>query len=250
MSALGRDTFGRPAESGSNRPLSLIEKFRVLVYNCSFEAKLSASEIKVFVFLVCRQNPSTARCDPSVRRLMSDTGLSERSVRGALSSLAKKGKIKRSRESSWSRNQIRITPVQKPVLDAVLKRPLVYPLQDLANEPAGSCRESVHFSAPRKGKGKQKEKDALTSAASANSRCRDGTGTATCAEDKTEPLRDQQEFERAAVSYASKAGFSYEDLVEMNSEDYDRIYRDYRSGRCGLGEALKELVDRLASEQL
>ena len=65
MSALGRDTSGRPAESGSNRPLSLIEKFRVLIYNCSCEVKLSASEIKVLAFLVCRQN----ELPPEIRTL-------------------------------------------------------------------------------------------------------------------------------------------------------------------------------------
>ena len=75
------------------RPLDMMGKLNVIDEWIQPAHGLRYSEIKVLQALVRRQNPKTGQCNPGVTTLMTDTGLKERAVRGALAKLQKAGAL-------------------------------------------------------------------------------------------------------------------------------------------------------------
>lgn len=90
---------------------------------------LKSTERFVGVVLAYHLNDGTKRCDPSVRRICSETGLSDRAVQGAIKRLEKGGHITIKREKG-SRNFYKLhpqcanAPKQAPVLAPVTWAPL------------------------------------------------------------------------------------------------------------------------------
>ncbi|WP_238704912.1 helix-turn-helix domain-containing protein [Parasedimentitalea marina] len=72
---------------------------------------MTRSAIIVLSRLLDRQNTKTGRCDPSVIRIVEETGMCERSVRGAFKELETRGALKRYRANRRSRNQFMIFSV-------------------------------------------------------------------------------------------------------------------------------------------
>ena len=52
---------------------------------------------------------------------------------------------------------------------------------------------------------------------------------------------DPGEFERRMVKAFEKVGMGYEDLVDVPSENFEKIYNEHASGQITFGEAARRL---------
>ena len=91
----------------THKPLNFVEKNEVLRTLVN-RTDLTKTAIRVFFRLLDHQNPKSGQCNPSNRRIAKTLGISERSVRSAISELKQIGAIKVRKGAGNRSNQYQI----------------------------------------------------------------------------------------------------------------------------------------------
>ncbi|MEO0378229.1 MAG: helix-turn-helix domain-containing protein [Cyanobacteria bacterium P01_A01_bin.17] len=206
----------------SGNALNVVQKVQTIFDRMGPEWQLQPAALKVLIALIQRQNPKSGRCDPSAMTLMRDTGLKERTVRGATTELAQKGLIIISRKGSWGRNRYKIVPASPEDIARKLSVERDHDMQTFAEEDAEICMSAMQDLAPKKRKEKIKKKKATQY-----------------------PTVGPERFEANIVKAFMKAGLTYEDLINLPTGLFVRTYENYASGAYSFTCAVKKLVEAL-----
>ena len=234
------------------KPLDFQAKFAALHYWLRPEANLKLSEYKVLARLIDRQNRKTGQCNPSVVRLMDDTGLCERSVRGAISSLQKKGAIgKPPRPRGGKRKYVIYSegtlPSETLIACTGIKEKGLGDLQSVAVNPARSYMKDVQQTAYINKKEKDSEKRTPHADSGEKFPSRDLSLEPLSDEERAERSspRSQERFEKYARGAFENKGYEYEVLVNLPTGTFEAIYSLYAEGDLTKKQAVAELLSEV-----
>ena len=133
----GRHCRSRHRIMTNHLPLDLMQKWKTHQFWIRQKPALTRSALVVLSRLLDRQNTKTGRCDPSVIGIVEETGVCERSVRGAFKELETRGALKRYRAKRRSRNQFMIFSVAELDLHRSFMKQKI---RGSARRPAVCCR--------------------------------------------------------------------------------------------------------------
>lgn len=226
--------------------LQLTDKWQALLYWVSAQPGLTRSGLIVLIRLLDHQNPKTGRCDPSAQTIQDKTHLCERSVRNAISELKVCGAISTTRKTLRSRNQVVLRKVEdlKNNTTKCIGRNHQSRVHSCSDKAALACRSSLHPTAPEKEKKKNKEKGQGVGTSHQLDNWNKKTGNHKCYHNDLENQGTDHrgQFERSVVKVLEKKGFNYSDLLLMDSNSFEDIYRSYSSGKITFSKALDAII--------
>ena len=225
-------------------PLDLMQKWKTHLYWIGQKPPLTRSALVVLSRLLNRQNTKTGRCDPSVIRIVEETGMCERSVRGAFKELETRGALKRYRANRWSRNQFMIFSVaeldlHRDFVKQKVQRGAPASLQSVAAPYAINCRSNLQPAAPETIKKKgNAEKTSVDKSASCGNTDRRVTIEFSLGE-----------FEQRIAKVFEREGYGYEGLLTLPAAEMETVFGKLRSGSISFNQAAGKMLDRYRVEQ-
>ena len=230
------------------QPLDLMQKWLTHQYWVRQKPALTRSAIIVLSRLLDRQNTKTGRCDPSVIRIVEETGMCERSVRGAFKELETRGALKRYRANRRSRNQFMIFSVaeldlHRDFVKQKVQRGAPASLQSVAAPYATNCRSNLQPAAPetiketikKKGNAEKTRVDKSTSRGNSNRRVTFEFSLG--------------EFEQRIAKVFEREGYGYEGLLTLPAAEMETVFGKLRSGSISFNQAAGKMLDRYRVEQ-
>ena len=220
-------------------PLGMVEKWRTLQYWSCEKPHITRSALVVLTRLLHRQNTRTGQCNPSIARLVEETGFCRRSVSKAFTELAERGAVERYRKSLRARTQFLIYSTEELAQNqhsVGLKKltNLQKTRQRSATRCAAHCLKHRHPTAPEKIKETIKKK----------SRPKNKVNSAENKQGQRKPPInfDLGEFERRAAKVFEKEGFGYEGLVDLQTGEMERVFELMKDGELSFSKAIGELL--------
>lgn len=229
-------------------PLDLMQKWKTHQFWIRQKPALTRSALVVLSRLLDRQNTKTGRCDPSVIGIVEETGVCERSVRGAFKELETRGALKRYRAERRSRNQFMIFSVAELNLHRNFVKQKIRggapaSLQSVAAPCATHCRSSLQPAAPetiketikKKGNAEKTSVDKSTSCGNTDRRVTIEFSLG--------------EFEQRIAKVFEREGYGYEGLLTLPAAEMETVFGKLRSGSISFNQAAGKMLDRYRVDQ-
>ena len=229
-------------------PLDLMQKWKTHLYWIGQKPPLTRSALVVLSRLLNRQNTKTGRCDPSVIGIVEETGVCERSVRGAFKELETRGALKRYRANRRSRNQFMIFSVaelnlHRSFMKQKIRGSAPASLQSVAAPCATHCRSNLQPAAPKTIKETIKKKG--------NAERLSVDKSASCGNtDRRVTIEfSLGEFEQRIAKVFEREGYGYEGLLTLPAAEMETVFGKLRSGSISFNQAAGKMLDRYRVEQ-
>lgn len=224
------------------KPLDLLQKWHTYQHWICQSPPLTRSALVVLARLLDRQNTRTGRCDPSAVGLLEETGLSERSVRGAFKELEEQGALKRYRITRRSRNQFLIFSVAELAQNQKSSQSEIDAekqtnLQPVAATPANHCRLNLQPAAPETIKETIKKKEKAENKSESRSRsCNNASSP--------KPINfGLGDFEQRLAKVFAREGYGYEGLMEVPASEMEAVFNQMCCGDVSFGQAVGAMLE-------
>ena len=227
----------------NRKPLGLVDKWQTLQHWVCVYPRLTRSALLVLARLLDRQNPKTGRCDPSAIGIKEETHQCERSVRGAIKELVKRGAIIRYQASKRARNQYVIFSIvelaeQRKLMELKAQRNRQMNLQPIAETPAGICRKNMQRTAPETIKETKKKKE---NAEKQTGMCR---AVQKILNSNAKPELKFEEFEKMMGKAFNQEGSGYMALMELPLDLIEETCDEVRAGKMSITKAAAKLLSQ------
>ena len=217
-----------------DRPLNLIEQWFCVVHGASGAVGLTKSALRVLIYLLQHQNPKNGLCNPSVKLLSLEVGLTTRSVSQALKELSSKQLIKICRGGRGKRNSYKFA----------IPPPVVQPNQVSRMKQTSKTNESrlqrVEKQASPKME-KEKEKKRKRPAKATSTTDVGGLSFIQRSEEQREINKKLQRVESEVLAALQESEISDALAIEVVSKFAVSIFAEIQDGELSVGDARRKL---------